>query len=374
MYRVWLLLPTLLAAQHSVSYQADLHYEHEIIHANNAQLQDDSQNLFTLYNQADYRFESDMIALNLQGRANVKLLQDGYETPYYNKYYTLDDPGKALVSMASIDLFAKAGALSLGRNIVDMPWMHGSVDSVIYYYEGDAGALRLFWALNYYELQPSYYREHEGINHDSGIMGIYYKTPSAFEKLEAQLYYYRLDTFRDIGGMELSYALGEVLVNAAYARSDNLEHNSKPVEYYGRLWLQTLLGKESELEIGASKTGDVGITYMFTFGAHPFTPFYLSNEINRPRAQNYYLKLFSLHNRFYFEAIGGLTDYFDDALSRRGVRKAWMRAFEVDAYLGYRFGKNVSVELGAMHKRADEADIVSFDQTLLKCDLKVNWP
>jgi len=367
---------------HTIYYDAMLHVEHEEIEGKSLEVgplltlhsKDEDQNLATFFNILHYDYISDeaLLGFNFEARYNTTLFHEEYVTPVYLNSYGLSDINTGFISMFSADINTEYLSLSLGRNKVNMPWLQGSIDSVLLYHENELFSLRGFWFANYYDFQVNYFSKFEDINEKKGIYGAYFQSEQWFDILDVSLYYYFQYNKRDISGAELH--VGDRLkLNFSYTYSKDYRNILDTLdESYIRLWGEFDYAY-NHFEVGGSITGENALTSMLQLGSHPFSEFYLNNEINRARAKNMYLKYGYENEYFYIDILGGMTQYYDDRFDGRRIVKDYLNSSEYDIYVGSMFTDSIGLELSYMKKDVDDADLFGFDQSLVMATLLVSW-
>ncbi|MEA3387444.1 MAG: hypothetical protein U9Q66_03545, partial [Patescibacteria group bacterium] len=215
-----------------MTFESILHYEHENIKGHDLvtpllkhRFKDDEQNLATFFNILSYSYlsQDDTYGFNLEGRANLKVSKSEYSAPIYLEKYSLDDINHAMLSMASIDLHNNYLSLSLGRNRVDLDWLHGSIDSLILFHENSIFSARAFWFLNYYDMQVNYTKSVESLNDNKGMYGLYLQSGEYFEQFELSLYYYLLQDMREMLGTQVKLYMSDTLsIHGSYTVSKDL--------------------------------------------------------------------------------------------------------------------------------------------------------
>ncbi len=381
-----LLSMSLFAENYGIlQFESTLHYENEKVFGHDIVIPgvlkktygDEHQNLATFFAVLAYRYldEDDIFSINLEGRANYKLSKKEYQTPIYIDKYNLDELDQAMVTVASIDLYSRYASVTLGRNNVHMDWLNGNIDTVMLYHEDSYLSARAFWFYNYYDFQVNYISKVEDVNDGRGIYGLYLQSGERFESFELGLYYYLMQSVRNIGGAKLSlYPTEQLTLNGSYSFSNDLRDGHSYNEEYLRFWAQYLFNQYNEISMGISITGKKGLFAMLQFGSHPFSEFYLGNEIARPKAKNYYAAYDYIDDRIYLLGICGFTEYYDDIIENRRLKKAWMRSWEADLTAGVFMGEYLTFELSYMYKDVDSRDFLEFDQQLVMVNLTVAWP
>ncbi len=382
----FLLYRSLLAQEYGTfTFESVVHYEDETTYGHDVFIPkildrsygDEHQNLATFFNILGYQYlaPNDTFAINLEGRANLQLSKDEYETPIYINKFNVESINQAIVSVASIDLYTDYFALTLGRNEVAMDWLVGSIDTIMLYHENDYFSTRAFWFYNYYDFQVNYFAKNEDINDKKGFYGLYLQSGEYFEAIELSLYYYLTQSVYALMGTHLTYFPSyELSLHASYSLAKDLREHKSFDETYSRLWGEYLLNEYHGIELGMSLTGKYLLFAMPQFGAHPFSEFYLGNEIARPKAENYYLAYEYLDDQFYLQSVYGQTRYFDDTIKRGRITKNWMRSQEFDITAGMFINDNLSFDCSYMYKDIDDKDFLSFDQELIMANIKVYWP
>jgi len=384
---LFFLLYLSLSAQEygTLSFESTLHFENETTHGHHVYIPDivdktygdEQQKLATFFNILGYQYLSpdDTFAINLEARANLQLSKDEYETPLYINKFDLDDINQAIISVASIDFYTDYLALTLGRNSVDMEWLSGSIDTIMLYHENSYLSTRAFWFNNYYDFQVNYYAKNEEINENKGVYALYLQSGDNFELFEINIYYYLMQSIFALMGTQVAYFPTENLsLHASYSLAEDLREDRSVDESYTRFWGEYLLNEYHSVELGMSTTGEHPLFAMLQFGSHPFSEFYLGNEIARPFAQNYYLSYEYLDDTFFLESIYGRTAYYDDTIQRGRIIKEWMISYEFDITAGVFLNDYLSFDISYMYKDIDKKDFLSFDQRLIMANLKVYWP
>jgi len=381
-----LLYLSLLAQEYgTVTFESTLHYENEttfgqnIIIPNviNKTLDNEQQKLATFYNILGYQYLSpnDTFAINLEGRANLQLSKSEYETPVYINKYNLDSINQAIVSVASLDLYTQYFTLSLGRNSINIDWLNGSLDSILLYHENSYLIARAFWFYNYYDFQVNYFAKNEDINDKKGIYGLFLQSGDSFEGFDLHLYYYLVQSIFALTGTQFAYfPTVELSLHTSYSLAKDLRIDKSFDETYTRFWGEYLINEYNSIELGMSLTGEHQLFAMTQFGSHPFSEFYLGNEIVRPKAENYYISYEYLGDTFYLQGIYGRTDYYGETYNKNRVIKEWMQSQEIDITTGFFINDYLSFDISYMYKDADEDDYESFDQQLFMANLKAYWP
>ncbi len=336
----------------------------------------ESEKLTTFYAIVNYSHTSDneKWLLNLEGRAALKLFADSYSSPVYRALYGNESINQALITQASIDYYDDDFAWSAGRNRLDLDWLSGSFDSILFYSMKPWIETRLFWFIDYYDFQYNYYTKYTGVNEDKGIAGIYLQSGEALRDWEWALFYYHIFDQAYLGGAKLSKALDFVNIQAKYSYLKSISGGKLPDESFLQLWAETEVSEHQSVTLGFSKTGEHGLSAMLRFGAHSFSPFYLTGAIDRPDAKNLYLHYKYENNRFFFETIGGITSYRDKALEQTKLIAKDMNALEIDIHAGYALNDDTTLTLGYMLLDPDEKDNLAFDQNLLTLSMSVQWP
>ena len=383
-----LLLPSvLLAAQNygRLSYEGMVHYETETTKGHTINLEqplpnkvydDEKQHLCVFYSVLGYELQSSngRWALNLEGRANIQLEKGEYTTPAYVQKFSFEDINTAMLSEASIDYYTDSVALSIGRNVVDMDWLSGSIDAVMAYGTTEMIEARAFWFTDYYDFQYNYYTKHKEINDGKGISGLYLQSGEALKQLQVCAYYYLMADRQYIVGTKLYTELKPFSLNASYAYLGTLQNAMMKEEEFWRIWSSVIVADNHSFEVGYSRTGNNGLVAMLQFGSHPFSQFYLSNALDRPKAQNGYLQYSYEDDELFFECIGGITSYYGTTLQSSHLVPQWMQSYEVDLNVGYALGDHLLIELSYMTLDLDHRDILEFDQNLFMAELVVQWP
>lgn len=364
-------------ANTSLSYSGLLHFENQKVFKKELQLsklvkiqtKEEDQNFANFYNELSYRYSYDeaLIALNAQLRYNTTLFHDTYSQPIYLERFALEDSNTAFIAMASVDINSEYMSVTLGRNVVEMPWLQGSIDAAMLYSENRYFSLRAFYFLNYYDFAMNYFIKDEAM--DSGVMGLYLHSEDIADILDIEVFYYNTIDEGRLFGSELHVG-SSVTFHGSYTHY--VSQLKSLQEQFIRIWLnysRDAIG----VEMGSSITSEVPLLYMLRFGSHPFSPFYLNNEIQRSRAQNYYAKLSYDNRYFYTDILAGSTRYYDDTIENRALQKRWLNAFEYDIYVGSMFNEYVGLELSYMNKDVSNSDIYGFDQSLFMVTMLVNW-
>ena len=362
-------------ANSSISYSALLHFESQKVFKKELQVsklltletKEEEQNFANFYNELSYRYETDtsLFAFNTQLRYNTTLFHDEYKQPIYLERFALEDINTAFISMASVDINTQYLSVTLGRNLVDMPWLQGSIDSAMVYSENSYFSLRAFYFLNYYDFAMNYFVAEENLE---GMFGLYVES-QPIKNVDIDGYYYKVVNEGTLVGTTLHVG-SDIELHGSYTLYNSDVKDVK--ETFIRAWLN--FSKEDvSMELGGSLTSEVGLLYMLRFGSHPFSPFYLNNEIQRSSAQNYYGKLSYDNRYFYTDILAGSTRYYDDAIVNRTRQKVWLNAFEYDIYVGRMFNEYVGMELSYMNKDLSKEDIYGFDQSLVMATLLVSW-
>lgn len=367
-----------------LSYRGLLHYEYDTLQAKHylipgiidRHIGDDSQNLTTFYNvlTADYADPDSSFGYHFEATASLKLSKDEYNTPYYLRQYDIKSPNDLIVSMASVDYYTDIFSFSAGRNSVDMAWLQGSMDGVIFFAQGRHASVRLFWMYDFYDLQPNYFVRYDAIADGRGVYGIYAETSLPDLPLDATGYAYSAPDHFDLYGAALTLnGPDAVTLNLAGSAAEHYKE-STGFEQYWRLWAAWEPYRGHTLEFGTSRTGRNGLLAMLQFGAHPFTPFYLNNNIDRPDADNAYARYGYSGRQWYVDLLYGKTRYTASQFTSRGVEDVTLSSVEADAHLGFALSETVGVRLAWMYLDADSRDYTEPDERLIMADLTVSWP
>ena len=337
---------------------------------------DESERLTTLYTIVNYTHTSDdeKWVLNLEGRAALKLTADPYTIPVYRTLYGNEAVNRALITQASIDYYDDDFAWSAGRNRLDLDWLSGSFDSVLFYSMKPWVETRLFWFIDYYDFQYNYYTKYTGINDDKGIAGIYLQSGEALQNWEWACFYYHVFDQAYLGGLKLSKPLDFMNIQAKYSYLKPISGGKLPDESFLQLRAETEISEHHSITLGFSQTGEHGLTAMLRFGAHAFSPFYLTGAVDRPDAKNLYLHYKYENDRFFLETVGGITSYRDKALEQTKLTTKEMNAREIDIQASYALNTDTTLTLGYMLLDLGEKDNLAFDQNLLTLSMSVQWP
>ncbi|HHH72747.1 MAG TPA: hypothetical protein ENL04_02870 [Sulfuricurvum sp.] len=367
-----------------LSYRGQLHYEYDTLQAKHyvipgiidKKVGDDSQSLATFYNvlSADYAAPDSDFGYHFEAAASLKLSKDEYATPYYLRQYDIKSPNDLLVSMASIDYYADTFSLSAGRNSVEMEWLQGSTDGFIFFAQGRNTSVRIFWIYNFYDLQPNYFVRYDAIADGRGLYGIYAEARLADLPLNTTGYAYTAPDHFDIYGAALSLnGPKSVTLNLAGSAAEH-HQESTGFEQYWRLWAVWEPYDRHTLACGASQTGSNWLLVMLQFGAHPFTPFYRNNDIDRPRAANAYARYGYTEKRWYVDLLYGKTQYTASQFTNSGIEAVTLSSVEADAYIGFALSERIGLRIAWMYLDADSRDYTELDEQLIMADLTVNWP
>ena len=347
----------------SFFYEGNLHYELESIKANRYKFKDDSQNLATFYSTFGYEFltKDDKWAFEFEMRANFKLQKQNYQTPFYRKKYPTNSEKNLFVSMALVDYYGENYAFSVGRNIIDLNWLSGSVDSITAYAINEIVQIRAFWILNYYDFNYNYYIKYQNINNNRGIGGIYLKNSKPLNDFDIEAYFYSAFDDQFLTGIKFYKTLKTFDIQGSFSLSDRNNKQESFLEFSINKNLKDI----HNIEFGYSKTSDSGLDSMLKFGSYPFSKFYLSNSLDRSDAQNIYLQYSFESDKFFINSIAGITSYMGKYVkSLNDISNQKLSSYEIDLTLGYKISNNLSLTLGYMILDLDEKDSLEFDQDL----------
>ncbi len=369
----------LLHAQQSIQVNSTLHYENEKINGKQVYIDahhgdfrddvlgDDEQSLATFFNIFSYKYtqDNDILSVNLEVRANIKLSKEDYQTPFYIDKYNYQDINEAMLNVASVDINTQYASVSLGRNPLEMPWLNGSVDGILAYYQNDYFQVKTLWFYNYYDFQVNYYSKFEKINDEKGVYAIHAQSGNIFKDFELTLHSYLLPSSRSIYGFNIDiYPSDSLVLSSSFNFSDTLGDEGED-ESYIRVKLEYYLDDNHAFFLGHSQTGDNGLDYMLQFGSQPFSAFYLSNEIQREKASNNYINYSYLNDDYFFDIIYGQTQYYE--------RNNHLNSSELDIFIEYSINENLKVNLSYMYKDVDTKDTLSLDQSLVMSNLVMSW-
>ncbi len=367
-----------------LSYRGLLHYEYDTLQAKHYFIPgivditfgDDSQSLATFFNvlSADYTDPDSSFGYHFEATASLKLSKDEYNTPYYLRQYDIKSPNDLLVTMASIDYYAESFSLSAGRNSVESEWLQGSMDGFMFFAQGHTTSLRLFWMYNFYDLQPNYFVRYDAIADGRGVYGIVIESGLEATPIETTAYVYSAPDHFDLYGATLTLNAPDAFTLNLAGSAAQHHPESAGYEQYWRLWGSWEAYDRHTFEVGASRTGRNGLLAMLQFGAHPFTPFYLNNNIDRSDAANAYARYSYIGRQWYVDLLYGKTAYASSQLTSRGVEQVTLSSNEADAYIGFALSKRIDIRLAWMYLDADSRDYTEPDERLIMADLMVTWP
>jgi hypothetical protein len=329
---------------------------------NNASFPQDSNSFTSWYTVLDTNYNiNDNFFLSLSGKTNLILGQDNYTTPIYLRAkLTSDELNQAIISEASFNYIDSLFSLSIGRSDIDYDWLLGSMDGVI----ASAGdeedlSLRVFWFLNFTQLQYNYYYKVNSINDSKGMYGAISKAKVV--DFEFTLFDYYMQELRNIVGIHLNYTADKYAINMSYSSGKALSLALYDYdESLAQLSLETLIGRNF-FELGSSLTGENGLLAMIQLGSFMTGKFYLSNQVDRESAKNVYLHYIYAQKRWRVELLGGYTTYDNTFLSLVDN----LSSYEVDTYLSYNINPNWSLNGGIMYMNVDQRDPISVSQSLV---------
>ncbi len=343
-----------------------------IVHNESEQmLEDNERNSYSaLYAHLmlDYDLSEDFF-LSLGAKANRVIGENTYTTPAYRSTkMSSEQINQAFISEASLNYDNGIFALNLGRQEVSFDWLLGSIDGALAMLgSDDALSLRLFWFENYRHLQYNYYMHVEDINEKKGMYGSVAKASSTYAELS--LFDYYIEDLRNIAGGTASLFYENMSLNVGYTSAKALDLALYDYdESFFNASLEYLYGSHF-FELGASQTGENGLLAMIQMGSFMFGQFYLSNQVDRENAQNMYAKYIYADAQWRFECIGGESRY-DNSFVRI---EDDMHAFEVDAYLKYRYNDTLSFDTGVMYMDVDARDPLQVDQAFVMFNVVLSY-
>lgn len=362
-----------------------LHYEQEKIRGKEIVIPllyrndfaDDVRDLLAFYSRIglSYVEQTQTFGFNAEVASNLTLERSPFEVPYYLQAYAVEDVNTALLSMASVDYYADDFSVTLGRNRVSMPWLEGSIDTVMLYSENRFVALRAFWLMNYYDLQLNYFAHADRVGGGSGMYGFWAQSGDFFPWLHVTAFTY------DVPGEWLTYGAlleGDVQMMAFHGSvTHSKRHEADGIHYENFLRAWASAGSTYDgaaLKLGGSLTGEQGLSAMMRYGIQPFTDFYLNNGIARPDATNVFASLGYGGSKWYVEALYGWTHYTGQMIQNWRFVVETLRTEEVDVYLGLELFPWMGIELGWMRRNADGRDYADFSQEYLMANVMVSYP
>ncbi len=353
---------------YNISYNTVIHseYEQSIAKENNNSLPSESNTYSTWYSTLVLNYDvNDELYLTFGAKANLVLAEDRYHTPFYLRgKLSSKELNKLVVSEASINYDNSFFSLNIGRNDIDFDWLLGSMDGVIAAIGSDESiSLRLFWFENFVQLQYNYYFELNNINNSQGMYGAILK--SKISNFEFSAYEYFMQDLRNIIGLHVSYITYNYALNFGYTDAQALSLALYDYdESLAQVSLETLFTNHF-IEVGASITGKNGLLAMIQLGSFMSGEFYLSNQIDRENAKNFYLRYIYAKNRWRFEILGGITNYDNTFLSIVDN----LSSKELDSFILYNLDSSWSLSLGTMYMDVDEKDPISVDQFLVTLNI-----
>ncbi|MEA2099164.1 MAG: hypothetical protein U9P72_03445 [Campylobacterota bacterium] len=345
---------------YDITYTTLLYSESEQIEGKeNNDFEKERSDLSSWFNQLNVNYwASDNFYISLGSKANVVL----NETPYKTPTYTLSKQNKKQlnkidISEATMNYDNNFISFNLGRIDVNFDWLSGSIDGVLVSVGDDKkSSLRIFWFDTFTQQGYNNYFKVEDINDENGLYGTIFKTKkSAFE---LTLYDYYMQDLRNTAGVHLNYTKDyfgfdfiytdvKALSLAIYDYDESLAQFS--LEYiYGHNYI----------ELGGSYTGENGLLAMTQMGTHIVGEFYMTNQINRQKAKNIYMKYIYLSSNWYLKLLAGASKYNNSFISL----ETNLKSFEIDAYYRYYFNKLFFINVGIMGMDVDERDPISFSK------------
>ncbi len=342
----------IFAQDKRLNYQGMLFYEQSS--KTNRVKSKENQYLFSFYSILEYGLLSkdEKWGLNFEAVANIKLKDSNYKTTTYKKKFSSNNSSSFLsISMASIDYYNQNFAISVGRNIIDLDYLSGSVDSILGIYLYESFQIRAFWFLNYYDFGYNYYIKYKNLNDNKGIGGIHIQSKNIIKDFEFRLYYY--------SALNTQYLVGVKFLKEFY--SFNLEgsfaySNGYKSESFLEFSIDKTLYNRHIFEIGYSKSSKDGLKDMLKFGSYPLNKFYLANSLDKDDAKNIYIKYSFDKDNYYINTIVGKTDYVKKYQKVQNTKYEKLNSYEIDLVAGYILRDNLLLEFGVIMLDSFEVD------------------
>lgn len=361
------------------------HYEIENIYGHNIleefplleqNFDNESQQLGTLFGTAGYNYALIKDALEFDGevQGNLQVSKEPYQTPYYLNTFYNEDINTAFISQAALTYYSDDFLISAGRQQFSYDFLLGSVDGVTLFYLNEYIGATLFWFDNYYDFQYNYFSKREQINDDQGVYGLFLQTQDAFENFIFTAYAYSSPNLLYIVGARMNYDLEFITLNGSYTYSNTFTTSSyQRQERYMRLYSDVTLNDENTITAGYSRSGQEGLYTILQLGSHPFSAFYLNNNLQARNSRNLYAEYTFANESVEFQCSAGATKH--DALTLNGtaLETTDARSFEIDLFGSYQLSDYVGIELSYNRLFNDEKAIFLFDQELIYANVVLQW-
>lgn len=361
-------------------YEIEHIYGHDLLEAYPLLTQsydNESQTLGTLYATVGYNhvFIDDTLEFDLQTQGNVQYNKEEYRTPLYLNTFYNEEINTAFLSQAALTYYSDDFLISAGRELVAYDFLIGSVDGVSLFYLNDYVGATLFWFINYYDFQYNYFNKREHINSDQGVYGLYLQSQETLDNMIISCYAYSTPNALYIVGSRIDYALPFMNLHGSYTYSNTYAQNSYArQERFMRAFADLPINDAHSMEAGYSITGEEGLYTILQLGSHPFSPFYLNNNLQKQNSENGYLSyLYSDDTAFDLHITAGYTWHDALSLDRLSLTTVRARSFEIDLYSAYHFSDEISLELSYNRLYNDEQALFLFDQELLYANVVLQW-